>query len=72
MRDDGPGMSIITITLTGPDTGDLATRLPRVLALRGPGALTTFYYRTTGGTRGSTRAVASRPAGAVIERTATS
>lgn len=64
-------MSITTITLTGPDTGDIATRLPRVLALHGPGAVT-YYYRTTGGTRGSTTAVASIPAGAVIERTATS
>lgn len=35
------------------------------------GPTTTYYYRTSGGTRGSTTALASVPAGAVIERTVT-
>jgi hypothetical protein len=32
------------------------------------GAATTYYYRTTGGTRGSTTDAGSIPAGAVVER----
>ncbi len=36
------------------------------------GAVTTYYYRTSGGTRGSTTDLAAIPAGAVIERTVTS
>jgi len=36
------------------------------------GAVTTYYYRTSGGTRGSTTDLAAIPAGAVVERTVTS
>lgn len=32
------------------------------------GAPTTYYYRTSGGTRGSTTDAGSIPAGAVVER----
>ena len=31
-------------------------------------AITTYYYRTSGGTRGSTTDAGSIPAGAVVER----
>lgn len=33
--------------------------------------VTTYYYRESGGTRGSATSLASVPAGAVIERTVT-
>lgn len=36
------------------------------------GAVTTYFYRTTGGTRGSTTSVVSIPAGAVVLRAVTS
>ena len=36
------------------------------------GAVTTYYDRTSGGTRASTTDLAAIPAGAVIERTVTS
>lgn len=32
------------------------------------GSVTTYYYRTSGGTRGSTTDPAAIPAGAVVER----
>jgi hypothetical protein len=46
--------------------------LPRVQGrLQALGAATTtYYYRTSGGTRASTTDLAAIPAGAVIERTA--
>ena len=41
---------------------------PRVASTRVGGAVTTYYYRTTGGTRASTTDAGSIPAGAVVER----
>ena len=35
-----------------------------------PAPSTTYYYRTTGGTRGSTTDAGAIPAGAVVERVA--
>jgi hypothetical protein len=35
------------------------------------GAATTYFYRTSGGSRGSTTDLGAVPAGAVIERTVT-
>jgi hypothetical protein len=46
---------------------------PRVAPARAQigGGTVTYYYRTSGGTRGSTTDLAAIPAGAVIERTVT-
>jgi hypothetical protein len=38
------------------------------LALPEVGSVTTYFYRTSGGTRGSTTDAAAIPAGAVVER----
>jgi len=40
-------------------------------AVLADGSVTTYYYRTSGGTRASTTSLASVPAGAVIERIVT-
>lgn len=68
-------MSTYTAGLV-PDAPGLVSGTPRWradpqrLGLLVPeaGATTTYYYRTTGGTRGSTTDAGSIPAGAVVER----
>jgi hypothetical protein len=56
------------------DAPDFILGLPRVQANQsnfGNLAITTYYYRTSSGTRASTTSLASIPVGAVIERTYT-
>jgi hypothetical protein len=55
--------------LTTPFAGRCGTARGAFPVLQG--AVTTYYYRTRGGTRGSTTDLAAIPAGAVIERTVT-
>lgn len=43
-------------------------RTPTTLDGAPAASATTYYYRTTGGTRGSTTDAGSIPAGAVVER----
>lgn len=44
---------------------------PAIGTLLDGGAVTTYYFRRTDGTRGNTTALASIPAGAVVERIVT-
>lgn len=62
----------MSLLVAAPDAAPLRPHatVERVVAL-GAGT-TTYYYRTTAGARGSTTSVASIPAGAVVERVATS
>lgn len=64
-------MSDYSASLFGDDTPpiDARERVFAVLASDGSSPIT-YYYRTSGGTRGSTTSLSSIPAGAVIERVA--
>ena len=44
---------------------------PRNGTLLDPGGVTTYFYRTSGGSRASTTDLSAIPSGAVIERTVT-
>lgn len=62
-----------TTTLDSGATPALAVgkrwrRTPTTLDGAPSAAVTTYYYRTTGGTRASTTDAGSIPAGAVVER----
>jgi hypothetical protein len=53
------------------DAPNVTSCAPRVTARVIPlGATTTYYYRTSGGTRGSTTDASAIPAGAIVERIA--
>ena len=55
-------------TVTAPSVTTASPRAaPATVAL---GAVTTYYYRTSGGTRGSTTDPSAIPVGAVLERRA--
>lgn len=55
-----------------PTTGMRARFLVSPLPVTPSTSVTTYYYRTTAGARGSTTSVASIPAGAVVLRAVTS
>jgi hypothetical protein len=55
--------------VTTPFAGRCGTARGGFPVLRG--AVTTYFYRTSGGTRASTTDLGAIPAGAVIERTVT-
>jgi hypothetical protein len=64
---------VATTTLDSGAVTDLAVskrwrRSPTTLDGAPSAAVTTYYYRTTGGTRASTTDAGSIPAGAVVER----
>lgn len=46
-------------------------RTPTTLDGAPAASATTYFYRTTGGTRGSTTSVGAIPAGAIVERVVT-
>lgn len=55
--------------MTPPDDAPLSLRLLALVGTGGaPAPSTTYYYRTTGGTRASTTDAEAIPAGAVVER----
>jgi hypothetical protein len=60
----------VSIYATAPSATQVRSHvaLGRVVTL---GAVTTYYYRTTGGTRGSTTSVGAIPGGAIVERVVT-
>lgn len=54
-----------------PTTGMRARFLVSPLPVTPSTSVTTYFYRTTGGTRGSTTSVGAIPAGAIVERVVT-
>jgi hypothetical protein len=69
-------MASITSTLATGVTGafggpPVRVRFPSSLSGSASAAVTTYYYRTSAGSRGSTTDLGAIPAGAVIERTVT-
>lgn len=62
-------MAAISTALRPGTTTPLPTSTLRVraTALRLSTAITTYYYRATGGSRGAVRAPVDLPAGAVVE-----
>lgn len=60
----------MSLLVAAPDAAPLRPHatVERVVTL---GAVTTYFYRTTGGTRGSTTSVGAIPAGAIVERVVT-
>jgi hypothetical protein len=57
--------------LTTPFAARCGTARGAFPVLQGGGSVTTYYYRQTDGTRGSTTSLSSVPVGAVIERIST-
>lgn len=61
--------TIVTAIASGATSAPARRTIRRALALSGaPAASTTYYYRATDGSRGSTTDEGSIPAGAVVER----
>lgn len=66
-------MSITTTLDSGIDGTLAGTKSWRKAPSSTPAApaVTTYFYRTTGGARGSTTSVGAIPAGAIVERVVT-